>query len=141
MPNKQNSTRKKSRKWNGFKPSDIFNSKPADQEISCVSSRKLDVSFSSDKCESDDYFILINFLLLKKLIAPTICANCFIGNLLIKDNVGSRMGFCHLLEMKCTKCNFSKNFRTSPKSKNSLNTNEFPIDTVKKELSSLESAI
>ena len=30
MPNKKNSTRKKSRKWNGFKPSDILKSKPAD---------------------------------------------------------------------------------------------------------------
>ena len=49
------------------------------------------------------------------------------------------MGFCHLLEMKCTKCNFYKNFRTSLKSKNSLNTNKFPTDTIKKELSSLES--
>ena len=104
-----------------------------------VNKRLKSTSICKKHSESDDYFILINFLLLKKLMVHTVCPNCFIGNLLIKDSVGSCMGFCHLLEMKCTKCNFSKDFRTSPKSKNSLNTNEFPIDTVKKELSPLES--
>ena len=33
MPNKQNTTRKKSRKWNGFKPSDILKSKPEKNKL------------------------------------------------------------------------------------------------------------
>jgi len=46
----------------------------------------------------------------------------FSWKLIINDLFASRMGLCHLLEIKCTKCDFSKTFRTSPKSKCDLPT-------------------
>ena len=125
----QNLARKKKRKWNGIKPSEHRNLQQPQQEndipeISCASSRKLDTSVSHESYDFGDYFIPINFLLLKELISHTGCQDCLLGKLTIIDLIDSRMGFCHLLELKCSnsKCDFSKTFRTSSKSKCDLPT-------------------
>lgn len=126
---KLNLARKKKRKWNGIKPSEHRNQQQPQQEndipeISCASSRKLDTSVSHESYDFGDYFIPINFLLLKELISHTGCQDCLLGKLTIIDLIDSRMGFCHLLELKCSnsKCDFSKTFRTSSKSKCDLPT-------------------
>jgi len=94
---KQNLARRKKRKWNGIKPSEHRRNKQQQQqpqqafpEISCASSRKLDTSVSTESYDIGDYFIPINYLLLKDF--------CLVGKLIINDLFASRMGLCHLLE-------------------------------------------
>jgi len=102
---KQNLARRKKRKWNGIKPSEHRRNKQQQQqpqqafpEISCASSRKLDTSVSTESYDIGDYFIPINYLLLKDLISHTACQDCLVGKLIINDLFASRMGLCHLLE-------------------------------------------
>ncbi|XP_057293982.1 uncharacterized protein LOC130622537 [Hydractinia symbiolongicarpus] len=116
---KKNPSRKRKRKWNGVVPSKHRKqqqlSYPVNdfENVSCASSRKLNLDSSSQGGSSNNYFIALNFEILKELVAATSCPDCLEGEMTIVDIAKQRMGFCHLLELKCTLCDYSKRFHSS----------------------------
>ena len=137
---KQNTARKRKRKWNGVVPSKYRNTTSDDtdgvtapfENVSCASSRKLDVVLTSEECNPSDYFIAFNFELLKNLIAATSCPVCLEGPMTIVDLLDSRKGFCHLLELKCTLCSYSKRFHTSPVAESQFEVEKKTVNDPKK---------
>ena len=128
--NKQNNSRKKKRKWNGVvaknQQKKVLNvtSTASDTDISCASSRKLDASHVEAEISSD-YFVIINLSIIKDITSQTLCQKCC-SPISITDIVDSRMGLCHLLELKCTKCTYIETFHSSYKSKPS----QIPSETI-----------
>ena len=76
--------------------------------VSWASSEKLDLSFASEGCNSNDYFIAFNFKLLKNLVAAKSCPRCLVGFITVIDFVDSAKRLCHLLKLACIVCCYSK---------------------------------
>jgi len=64
-------------------------------------------------CIEKDYYILINFSILKSLFEKLgHCMEC--GNAItLRDNLAFRMGFCHCLEIRCSFCEDDQKIYTS----------------------------
>ena len=60
----------------------------------------------------DDYFILVNFSILKDVISHMVCPDCY-GDTVLTDNFSLRMGFVHSLHISCVACEWSHLFSTS----------------------------
>ena len=60
----------------------------------------------------DDYFILVNFSILKDVISHMVCPDCY-GDTVLTDNFSLCMGFVHSLHISCVACEWSHLFSTS----------------------------
>ena len=125
---KQNLSRRIKRKWNGvvgnkkssssYILSSTMTSSTTQAASSCSSERKIKPNYSNTfDSGKDNYFVFINFSILKELIAKTACNNCF-QPLLLTDVDSSRKGFAHLFQLKCEHCDYVKRFNSSNKSIN-----------------------
>ena len=125
---KQNLSRRIKRKWNGvvgnkkssssYILSSTMTSSTTQAASSCSSERKIKPNYSNTfDSGKDNYFVFINFSILKELIAKTACNNCF-QPLLLTDVDPSRKGFAHLFQLKCEHCDYVKRFNSSNKSIN-----------------------
>ena len=117
MASKQNFQIKRKRKFHGnqHRNNDDHVQKGNECPIQCSSSRK--VKLTEDNFEEDDnYFLLMNFSILKDLVLSTSrCPECNNTNLKFNNKLNLRMGFCHCLKLSCKSCEWTKLFYTSDK--------------------------
>ena len=116
MSTKQNSLRKRKRKPPVNRHSK-YPSSSTDIEKVCASENKIKLDHYSelaDESDDDDFFMMINFSIMKHMFAPLLhCPICHVDNITVVDNRGKRMGFAHNLKISCLACAWSKTIYTS----------------------------
>lgn len=118
--NKQNFSRKRKRKWNGFGAfGRAAQNKQTDLNVSSSSSRKLDCSSQSNDLDENDFYMLIHFPMLADLISETVCCECRESTLELRVIQSLRLGFANTLSLECHSCGFKNRFNTSEKIKKS----------------------
>ena len=63
--------------------------------------------------DHDDYFVLLNFSILRTVTKLLSCPDCHTDGLCITDNLHKRMRFSHILELSCSSCDWHYPFSTS----------------------------
>lgn len=142
--NKQNYSRKRKRKWNGFVPktlssevsnvivagavdtpsSSTSNSSSSERKLASASKRDNGNKITSDMSLEDidnDLFIIIHLSVLKNICGELACPNCA-GEVSISDDKLKRRGFAHSLNISCLQCGWMKSFYTSPETTTNKNT-------------------
>ena len=117
--NKQNNGQRKKRKYHGnqhTKTKHISDDPESGSEINTsASAKKLKMDMSAEHTDTscDDYFVLINFSILKDMfMSMTKCTTCG-DSLSVTDKFSSRMGFAHCIEISCSSCGNVQSFYTS----------------------------
>ena len=83
--------------------------------ISCTSAKKLRLSIENQEREKDDYYILMSFSMLKRVVdSISNCKACSEPLELTDDEC--RFGLCHQLSFQCKHCGWSEKFYSSPTS-------------------------
>ena len=113
MSSKQNFGRKKKSKFKGnrytksSKVTETLKSSLRYQKISKTSNE-------TSKKDDDNYFLFVNFKILKDLISSLTCSVCNAQKLSLSNKLDLRMGFANKVLIKCFFCDRSNEFYTSP---------------------------
>ena len=82
---------------------------------SCASAKKITIP-QDIPVDSDDYNIIINFSVLKTMLADVFeCPDCGNARIDLNNNLAARQGFCCELDIKCSSCSYKYSFYTSKK--------------------------
>ena len=95
--------------------SDINDEEASDlQQTSCSSAKKLNLDVEGDLTEDqDDYYVLINFAVLKNVLAELCnCIECG-GSIELQNDLQNRNGFACKFSVRCTKCTWIERFYSS----------------------------
>lgn len=97
--------------------SDINDEEESDlrhEQTSCSSAKKLKLDIEGEEIEDqDDYYVLINFAVLKNALAELCnCIDCG-GSIELQNDLQNRNGFACKFSIRCTKCTWIKRFYSS----------------------------
>ena len=98
---------------------------------SCSSAKKLRLEkriLPSDSAD-DSHYIIINSLVFKQIIDRIgKCPICNNMNVIFKNDLDKKKGFCYALSLQCMDCHWQESFMSSPLADNVENVKQVPYD-------------
>ena len=121
MGNQKNHSRRRKRKVHGNQSVGRKKLKlNNERDNCCLRLRKLEKSFEDVPLldeESNDYYININFEILKQFSCRLIaCSECLSRNIEFGDDLSCRMGYAHKICIVCRDCSYKESTYTSKQS-------------------------
>ena len=121
MGNQKNHSRRRKRKVHGNQSVGQKKLKlNNERDNCCLRLRKLEKSFEDVPLldeESNDYYININFEILKQFSCRFIaCSECLSRNIEFGDDLSCRMGYAHKICIVCRDCSYKESTYTSKQS-------------------------